>query len=38
LDDAFVQQLLDGNVAPLVLWGSCLIVDATTMQAAGKKL
>jgi hypothetical protein len=33
LNEASVHQLLDGNVAPSVLWGSCSIVDATIMQA-----
>jgi hypothetical protein len=33
LDEASVHQLLDGNVAPSVLWGSCSIVDAAIMQA-----
>jgi hypothetical protein len=36
LDEASAYQLLDGNMAPSVLWGSCLIVDATVMQATEK--
>jgi hypothetical protein len=36
LDEASAYQLLDGNMAPSVLWGSCLILDATVMQATEK--